>query len=224
MDRQRRQAVIRILLTLDIQREPRQALRFTPVLHIRRLVIRRLVIRRLGIHKLGIHKLGIHKLGIRWLGIHKLGIHRLGIHRLGIRRLGIHKLGIRWLVIRKLGILVTLDILVTPGIHLMAMLLGMPSKEPCSPRPYFRPMVVRHRWQVVGIHTRVIPPVPFHLLLRAIAMAHLVMGRLLMGRLPMGLLGLQVLLWVFRRMLRTSWAGTHSRLEPAATKNLSPQH
>ena len=90
-------------------------------------------------------------------------------------------------------------------------------------------MVGKHRWQVVGIHTRVIPPVPFHLLRRAIAMAHLVMGRLLMGRLlmgrlPMGLLGLQVLLWVFRRMLRTSWAGTHSRLEPAATKNLSPQH
>ena len=209
MDRQRRQAVIRILLTLDIQREPRQALRFTPVLHIRRLVIRRLVIRRLG----------IHKLGIRRLGIHRLGIHRLGIHRLGIRRLGIHKLGIRWLVIRKLGILVTLDILVTPGILLMAMLLGMPSKGPCSPRPCLQPMVGKHRWQVVGIHTRVIPPVPFHLLRRAIAMAHLVMGRL-----PMGLLGLQVLLWVFRRMLRTSWAGTHSLLEPAATKNLSPQH
>ena len=204
MDRQRLQVGIRILLTLDIQREPRQALRFTPVLHIRRLVIRRL--------------------GIRRLVIRKLVIRRLGIHRLGIHKLGIHKLGIRWLGIRKLGILVTLDILVTPGIHLMAMLLGMPSKEPCSPRPYLRPMVVKHRWQVVGIHTRVIPPVPFHLLRRAIAMAHLVMGRLLMGRLPMGLLGLQVLLWVFRRMLRTSWAGTHSLLEPAATKNLSPQH
>ena len=202
MDRPWLQVGIRILLTLDIQREPRQALRFTPVLHIRRLVIRRLVIRRLGIRRLVIHKLGIHKLGI-------------------------HKLGIRWLVIRRLGILVTLvtlDILDTPGILLMAMLLGMPSKEPCSPRPYFRPMVVRHRWQVVGIHTRVIPPVPLHLLLRAIAMAHLVMGRLPTGRLPMGLLGLQVLLWVFRRMLRTSWAGTHSLLEPAATKNLSPQH
>ena len=85
-------------------------------------------------------------------------------------------------------------------------------------------MVGKHRWQVVGILTRDIPPVPFHLLLRAIAMVHLVMGRLPTGRLPMGLLGLQVLLWVFRRMLRTSWAGTHSRLEPAATKNLSPQH
>ena len=203
MDRQWLQVGIRILLTLDIQREPRQALRFTPVLHIRRLVIRRLVIRRLGIRRLVIRKLVIRKLVIR---------------RLVIRKQGIRKLGIRWLVIRKL------DILVTPGIRLMAMLLGMPSKEPCSPRPYFRPMVVRHRWQVVGIHTRVIPPVPFHLLRRAIAMAHLVMGRLLMGRLPMGLLGLQVLLWVFRRMLRTSWAGTHSLLEPAATKNLSPQH
>ena len=203
MDRPWLQVGIRILLTLDIQREPRQALRFTPVLHIRRLVIRRLVIRRLGIRRLVIRKLVIRKLVIR---------------RLVIRKQGIRKLGIRWLVIRKL------DILVTPGIRLMAMLLGMPSKEPCSPRPYFRPMVVRHRWQVVGIHTRVIPPVPFHLLRRAIAMAHLVMGRLLMGRLPMGLLGLQVLLWVFRRMLRTSWAGTHSLLEPAATKNLSPQH
>ena len=209
MDRKWLQVGIRILLTLDIQREPRQALRFTPVLHIRRLGIRRLVIHRLVIHRLVIHKLVIHRLVIRRLGIHKLGIH---------------KLGIRWLVIRKLGILVTLDILVTPGIHLMAMLRGMPSKEPCSPRPCLQPMVGKHRWQVVGIHTRVIPPVPFHLLRRAIAMAHLVMGPLPTGRLPMGLLGLQVLLWVFRRMLRTSWAGTHSRLEPAATKDLSPQH
>ncbi len=209
MDRQWLQVGIRILLTLDIQREPRQSLRFTPVLHIHRLVIHRLVI----------HRLVIRRLVIRKLGIHKLGIHRLVIRKLGIHKLGIHKLGIRWLGIHRLGILVTLDILDTPGILLMAMLLGMPSKGPCSPRPCLQPMVGKHRWQVVGIHTRVIPPVPFHLLRRAIAMAHLVMGRL-----PMGLLGLQVLLWVFRRMLRTSWAGTHSRLEPAATKNLSPQH
>jgi hypothetical protein len=101
----------------------------------------------------------------------------------------------------------------------MAMLLGMPSKGPCSPRPCFRPMVGKPRWQAAGILTRVIPPVPFHLLHRAIAMAHLVTDRL-----PMARLGLQVILWVFRPMLRTSWVGTLCLLEPAATKNPAPQH
>jgi hypothetical protein len=101
----------------------------------------------------------------------------------------------------------------------MAMLLGMPSKGPCSPRPCFRPMVGRPRWQAAGILTRVIPLGPFHLLLRATAMAHLVTDRL-----PMARLGLQVILWVFRRMLRTSWVGTLFLLEPATTKNPAPQH
>jgi len=211
MDPQRLQVGIRLLLTLDIRRVPRQGLRFTPLLQIRRLGIHKLGIHKLGIHKLGIHKLGIHKLGIHRLGIRRLGIRWLGIRRPGIRRLGIRRLGIRWLVTHRLG---TLDILDTPGILLMAMLLGMPSKGLCSPRPCLRPMVGKHRWQVVGILTRDIPPVPFHLLLRAIAM----------GRLPMGLLGLQVVLWVFRRMLRTSWVETLCLLEPAVTENPSKQH
>jgi hypothetical protein len=216
MDHQPLQVGIRILLTLDIRQEPRQALRFTLP-----LLIRKLVIRRPGIHKPVIRKPGIRKPvirkpvirkpvirkpvtrkpGIRWRGIHKPGIHKPGIHKPDIRRPVIP---------------VTLGILDT---HLMAMLLGMPSKVPCSPRPYFRPMVVKHRWQAVGILTRVIPPVPFHHLHRAIAMAHLVTDRL-----PMARLGLQVILWVFRRMLRTSWAGTLCLLEPAATKNPAPQH
>ena len=172
-----------------------------PAIHIRKLGIH---IRKLGIHirKPGIRKLDIHKLGIRWqdILIRKLGIRKLAIH--------IHKLVIRRLV--TLGILDTL---------LMAMLLGMPSKGPCSPRPCFRPMVGKPRWQVVGILTRVIPPVPFHLPPQAIAMAHLVTDRL-----PMARLGWQVILWVFRRMLRTSWVGTLFLLEPAATKNPAPQH
>ena len=197
MDHQPLQVGIRILITLDIRQEPRQALRFTPLLlirrlgiHIRRPVIRRPVIRKPVIHKLVIHKLVIHK-----LVIHKLVTHKPGIH------------------IHKLGILVILDTL------LMVMLLGMPSKVPCSPRPCFRPMVGKPRWQAAGILTRVIPPVPFHLLHRAIAMAHLVTDRL-----PMARLGWQVILWVFRRMLRTSWVGTRFLLEPAATKNPAPQH
>jgi hypothetical protein len=106
----------------------------------------------------------------------------------------------------------------------MAMLLGMPSKGPCSPRPCFRPMVGRPRWQAAGILTRVIPPGPFHLLLRAIVMAHLVMAHLVTDRLPMARLGLQVILWVFRRMLRTFWVETLFLLEPATTKNPAPQH
>ena len=63
------------------------------------------------------------------------------------------------------------------------------------------------------------PPGPFHLPPQATAMAHLVTDRL-----PMARLGLQVVLWVFLRMLRTSWAGTLCLLEPAATKNPGPQH
>jgi hypothetical protein len=196
---------MRILLTLDIRQEPRQALRFTLLLLIRKLGIH---IRKPDIHKLDIHKPGIHK-----PGIHKPGIHKPGIRWLGIRRLGIRRLGIRRLVIRKPVILGILDTL------LMAMLLGMPSKVPCSPRPCFRPMVGKPRWQAAGILTRVILPVPFHLLHRAIAMAHLVTDRL-----PMARLGLQVILWVFRPMLRTSWVGTLCLLEPAATKNPAPQH
>jgi hypothetical protein len=101
----------------------------------------------------------------------------------------------------------------------MAMLLGMPSKGPCSPRPCFRPMVGKPRWQAAGILTRVILLGPFHLPPQATAMAHLVTDRL-----PMARLGLQVVLWVFLRMLRTSWAGTLCLLEPAATKNPGPQH
>ena len=108
MDPQRLQVGIRLLLILDIRRVPRQGLRFTPLLQIRWLVIHKLGIHKLGIHKLGIHKLGNHKLGIRWLVTHRQGTHRLGT-------------------------LVTLDILDTPGILLMAMLLGMPSKGLCSP-------------------------------------------------------------------------------------------
>jgi len=216
MDHQPLQVGIRILLTLDIRPEPRQALRFMPLLpirkldiHIRKLGIRKLGIRKLGIRKLDIRKLDIRKPGIRWQGIliRKLVIHKLAIH---IHKLAIH---IHKLVIRRLVILGILDTL------LMAMLLGMPSKGPCSPRPCFRPMVGKPRWQAVVILTRVIPPVPFHLLLRATAMAHLVTDRL-----PMARLGLQVILWVFRRMLRTSWAGTLCLLEPAATKNPAPQH
>jgi len=216
MDHQPLQVGIRILLTLDIRPEPRQALRFMPLLPIRKLGIhiRRPGIRihRPGIRKPGIRKLGIHKPGIRWQGIliRKLVIHKLAIH--------IHKLVIRRLVIRRLVTLGTLDTL------LMAMLLGMPSKGPCSPRPCFRPMVGKPRWQVAGILTRVIPLGPFHLLLRAIVMAHLVMAHLVTDRLPMARLGLQVILWVFRRMLRTSWVGTLFLLEPATTKNPAPQH
>jgi hypothetical protein len=210
MDHQRLQVGIRILLTLDIRPEPRQSLRFTLLLLIRKRVTRKPVT-----HKLVTHKPGIHKPGIRWRGIL---IHKLGIRRLVTRRLVIHKLGIRRLVTHKLGILVILDTL------LMAMLLGMPSKVPCSPRPCFRPMVGKPRWQVVGILTRVIPLGPFHLLLRATAMAHLVTAHLVMDRRPMAHLGLQVILWVFRRMLRTSWVGTLFLLEPATTKNPAPQH
>ena len=192
MDHQRLQVGIRILLTLDIRPEPRQSLRFTLLLLIRKRVTRKPVIR-----KLVTHKPGIHKPGIRWRGIliHKQGIHKQGIHT------------------HKLGILVILDTL------LMAMLLGMPSKVPCSPRPCFRPMVDKPRWQAAGILTRVILLGPFHLPPQATAMAHLVTDRL-----PMARLGLQVVLWVFLRMLRTSWAGTLCLLEPAATKNPGPQH
>ena len=201
MDHQRLQVGIRILLTLDIRPEPRQALRFMPLLPIRKLGIH---IRRPGIR---IHRPGIRKPGIRWqdILIRKLVIHKLAIH---IHRLVIHRLVIRRLV--TLGILDTL---------LMAMLLGMPSKGPCSPRPCFRPMVGKPRWQAVGILTRVILLGPFHLLPQATAMAHLVMAHLVTDRLPMAHLGLQVVLWVFLRMLRTSWAGTLCLLEPVATKN-----
>ena len=212
MDHQRLQVGIRILLTLDIRPEPRQSLRFTLLLLIRKLgihihkpVIRRLVIRNPDIHKPGIRKPGIRKPGIRKPGIRKPGIHKLVIHKLVIH--------IRRLVIRRL---VTQDILDT---LLMAMLLGMPSKGPCSPRPCFRPMVDKPRWQAAGILTRVILLGPFHLPPQATAMAHLVTDRL-----PMAHLGLQVVLWVFLRMLRTSWAGTLCLLEPAATKNPGPQH
>ena len=207
MDHQRLQVGIRILLTLDIRPEPRQALRFTLLLLIRKLGIH---IHKPVIRKPVIRKPVTHKPGIRWRGIR---IHKLGIHKLGIHKLGIHKLGIRRLVTHKLGILVILDTL------LMAMLLGMPSKGPCSPRPCFRPMVGKPRWQAAGILTRVILLGPFHLPPQATAMAHLVTDRL-----PMARLGLQVVLWVFLRMLRTSWAGTLCLLEPVATKNPGPQH
>ena len=207
MDHQRLQVGIRILLTLDIRPEPRQSLRFMPLLPIHKPGIHKPGTRKPGTrkpvtHKPVTHKPGIHKPGIQWRGIriHKLVIHKPGIH--------IRRLGIRRLVTHKLGILVILDTL------LMAMLLGMPSKVPCSPRPCFRPMVGKPRWQAAGILTRVILLGPFHLLHRAIAMAHLVMAHL----------GLQVVLWVFLRMLRTSWVGTLCLLEPAATENPGPQH
>jgi hypothetical protein len=192
MDHQRLQVGIRILLTLDIRPEPRQSLRFTLLLLIRKLGIhiRKPVIRKPVTHKPVTHKPVTHKPVTHKPVTHKPGIHKQGIH------------------IHKLGILVILDTL------LMAMLLGMPSKVPCSPRPCFRPMVDKPRWQAAGILTRVILLGPFHLLHRAIAMAHLVMAHL----------GLQVVLWVFLRMLRTSWAGTLCLLEPAASKNPGPQH
>ena len=207
MDHQRLQVGIRILLTLDIRPEPRQALRFTLLLLIRKLGIH---IHKPVIRKPVIRKPVTHKPGIRWRGIR---IHKLGIRRLGIRRLVTRRLVIRRLVTHKLGILVILDTL------LMAMLLGMPSKGPCSPRPCFRPMVDKPRWQAAGILTRVILLGPFHLPPQATAMAHLVTDRL-----PMAHLGLQVVLWVFLRMLRTFWAGTLCLLEPVATKNPGPQH